>query len=138
MATLTNIDRRRAVTFTAHTTTDKLPDGMPDWLPSQLTRAVAGEIIEISPARDGQSHFLDWLAESGWVAKVERDLQCLSETNKGEPLLTSWMKLDEFAALAADAAVASMMPSMEEAIARWRELGVTDVFFDGYKAVGNI
>lgn len=137
MATLTNIDRTRAVTFTPHTTTDKLPDGMPSWLPSQLTQAVAGEVLEISPPHDGQCHFLDWLVETGWASKVERDLQCLCETDKGERLLTSWMELDEFAALAADATCASMMPSMEDAIARWRELEVTDVFFDGYEAVGN-
>ena len=137
MATLTNIDRTRAVTFTPHTTTDKLPDGIPSWLPSQLTQAVAGEVLEISPPHNGQCHFLDWLVETGWASKVERDLQCLCETDKGEPLLTSWMELDEFAALAADATCASMMPSMEDAIARWRELEVTDVFFDGYEAVGN-
>lgn len=137
MATLTNIDRTRAVTFTPHIATDKLPDDAPDWLTPQLTRAVAGETIEIPPPHDGQRHFLDWLVETDWVSKVERDLQCLCETDKGERLLTSWMELDEFASLAADATLTSMMPPMEEAIARWRELGVTDVFFDGYEAVGN-
>jgi hypothetical protein len=76
--------------------------------------------------------FLEWLAETRWAAVLEEDLQCVAQTDKGEPLLTTWLELDVFSTLAAEAHAAHILPSLEETLSTWRTCHVKNVYIDGF------
>jgi len=97
-----------------------------------LIRAIPGERIELAPD-DGSIGFFDWLRQSPWASELESCLQCLSETNNGEPLLTTWLELDDFAALGVAATVAGWLKPLETAVARWRANGCALVDFTWFK-----
>lgn len=97
-----------------------------------LIRAIPGERIELAPD-DGSIGFFNWLRQSTWASELESCLQCLSETNEGEPLLTTWLELDDFAAMVSAATTAGWLPPLGFAIARWRESGCVLVDFTWFR-----
>lgn len=85
-------------------------------------------------ADDGAT-LLAYLPLTPFFGAFQQNLQCLSETAAGEPLLTGWMPLERFGEflahrqaetpLAPLAALASLLDS-------WAGLHVHEVVFDGY------
>lgn len=97
-----------------------------------LIRAIPGEQIELAPG-DGSVGFFTWLRQSPWASELESFLQCLSQTSEGELLLTTWLELDDFAALTAAATVVSWLQPQGTALARWRANGCALVNFTWFK-----
>lgn len=93
----------------------------------RMATPAEGAKIEVS-ARS----FLGWLDGSGLAGEFLRDLQGMAETDKGEPLLTSWVSWSRFWA-----AVSSTKGTVSEAIRRqaedWQSLGLDEVYFDFYE-----
>lgn len=75
--------------------------------------------------------FLGWLNGSGLADEFLQDLQGLSETNKGEPLLTSWVSWSRFLA-AADNTKDSVASAIRREVEAWHGLGLDEVYFDFY------
>lgn len=68
----------------------------------------------------------------------EENLQCLAETKRGEPLLTGWMTLEHYKGFVDQLCASPFAPSalclqLAEPFTQWRELGVEEVYFDGYQ-----
>lgn len=78
---------------------------------------------------------LNWLmANERWASVIERSLQCLAQDHQGRELLTAFVNPEDFADLAMDADRAGLMPGLVAAVEAWRSLGITRIYFDGYKA----
>jgi hypothetical protein len=77
--------------------------------------------------------FLEWLAATRWGAILETDLQCVTETAKGEPLLTTWLELTVFTEMASEANAANVLPVLKETLNDWRECHVKNVYIDGFR-----
>ena len=75
--------------------------------------------------------FNDWLDESGLADEFLRDLQCISQTTKGEPLLSSWVSWSRFLAAIKDSQGA-VVESIRLQTQGWQSLGLDEVSFDFY------
>lgn len=107
---------------------------MPQLLSADAPVAGANPLLIPSPAA-----FLAWIQTSPWGARLEIDLQLMSAGESGQPRLTSWLAMDEFAKLAADAADALSTTASEfgrwpEAAGAWAALGVETVYLCGHLA----
>ncbi len=81
--------------------------------------------------------FLEWLASTSWGAVLEEDLQSMAETDKGEPLLSTWLELDRFEALATAAHAARVLPAdPAPSLSAWRAQQTRNVYIDGFSLVG--
>lgn len=79
------------------------------------------------------SAFIAWLQKTEWGKRLEVDLQCLCEDMAGNPLLTSWLRVDDFAQLVADAGPTNFGERLHRALMSWGELGVTTVYVEGHQ-----
>ena len=75
--------------------------------------------------------FLAWLQRSGWAARLEQDLQCMSEDEHGRRILTTCMEMREFALLIESASGHSFRAPLSEACERWYSVGADVVSMDG-------
>ena len=82
--------------------------------------------------------FIEWLRNSSWAARVEHDLQRLSQDEHGRPFLTASLKIAEFESLAADASAEPFGDSLQQAFGSWLALGATAVYFDGYQLCSSV
>lgn len=89
-----------------------------------------GDIITLDPS--AASAFMDWLLQSRWRPVLEADLQCMTETAQGEPLLTTWLQLDSLKVLVDDAKHIAALEPVRTALATWAEQGVGNVYIEGY------
>jgi hypothetical protein len=97
-----------------------------------LIQAIQNEKIELTHG-NGSADFFDWLRQSKWALELEVCLQCVSETSAGEPLLMSWLDLEDFAELAVAAEAAGWLVSSAIDLARMRAKGCTLVVFEWFK-----
>jgi|SRR6185437_1941526 len=136
MASFLDIDLTKPLTITPHVM-KKLDD--PDMLallepindPNLLKcDTPAGEAITLDPS--AASTFMDWLLQSRWRPVLEADLQCMTETQAGEPLLTTWMHLDSLKVLVDDARHIEALEPVRDALASWAGKGVGNVYIEGH------
>lgn len=121
MATISQIDRNRALRI------------YPTRTGADLVSKPDVECSITFEANETQS-VLDWLSACTYKALFERNLQALSATTSGEPLLTTWFTLDEFEAIASGADLPASLQALKGFLAEWRRSGMTDVYVDGYRA----
>ena len=100
MATLQQIDRTKALSFSGYRTVRTTDPEMvalaarlqlPQMLDSDEPVADGKEIAPEHAAR-----ILDRMAEPAWRSMFEADLQCMSEDGEGRPFLTTWLSLQQF------------------------------------------
>ncbi|QBC45854.1 hypothetical protein [Iodobacter fluviatilis] len=84
---------------------------------------------------------LAYLLNCEYRSHYDKDLQCISQTIKGEALLTGWMPksvFKDFLDLAKndcsiEIELQGIITSLAEMFYSWDENSITDVFFDGYR-----
>lgn len=76
---------------------------------------------------------LEWLRGSSWGRRLEADLQCMSVSPDGTPLLSSWLSVREFGRLVVESRGASFSLALNQAFASWGALGMDKVYVDGYQ-----
>jgi hypothetical protein len=77
--------------------------------------------------------FLEWLLnESNCAAEFFEDLQCISETDKGEPLLTTWLSASRFSAMLEDGLGVAVIDELSARTKEWHALEMDEVYFDFY------
>lgn len=142
MATLKDIDHDRDISITPAIRT-KIDDPLivnlarerkdPNLLKCDSPVVEHSIVLKGSHAR----RFLEWLATTPWGTVLEKDLQSMTETAKGEPLLSTWLDLARFEQLANDAHAAGALPqSLQSNFADWRSLGIGNVYLDGFSLAG--
>lgn len=79
--------------------------------------------------------FLEWLAATSWGRSAERDMQCISETDQGEALLTTWLELDQSKQMMVAAEVAQVFShsTFTALVASWQSLGAARVCIEGFR-----
>ncbi len=80
---------------------------------------------------------LDYLKTCCWREDFDNNLQCLSESEDGEPFLTGWMPMSRFEDFVQttsqpDFPICEVSRKLAEMIRGWREKDVQDVSFSGY------
>lgn len=93
---------------------------------TRLADPVRNAAIEI-PAKD----FLEWLEASGLSTEFLRDLQCMAQTDKGEPLLTSWVSWRRFWGAVAGSET-PIAVTIKLQVEQWQGHGLDEVYFDFY------
>lgn len=78
------------------------------------------------------SVFWGWLSNSDYLDRFEQDLQSLSQTAQGAPLLTTWLEWGEFMALISAARVDHALPDFASTLAKWSAQGAHRVYIDGF------
>lgn len=91
----------------------------------------SGDRVTLPPSE--ANSFLSFLAMTDWGSIVEQDLQCMSQTSEGDPLLTSWLELDQFVELAEAAYAAGALPPLSDVFERWSASGVVRVYIEGFR-----
>lgn len=76
--------------------------------------------------------FWGWLSHSDHLEKFEQDLQSMSQTAQGEPLLTTWMEWDDFMDLVNAARADHALPDFSAILAKWSAQGALRVYVDGF------
>lgn len=89
----------------------------------------------ISLTQNQVVRFLEWLAATPWGERLERDLQCIAETEAGEPLLTTWLDLREFQRMLWSASDLAALDEARQALLTWRGADVRRVYIDGFSLV---
>lgn len=130
MRSLDDIDVTRAITLhaCAHDLEQPMLSAMDGVKPITLSGADARA-------------FIDWAASATWRPAFERDLQSVSETLEGSPLLSTWLPLvtirESFCSggrnLQAPTTKA-LMAALRAAMREWRALGVDTVEISGHMA----
>lgn len=125
MTTINNIDPTKPLEFAGYRN-DGVCANPVDGLPP----------IELDVTETG--HLLAYLLDCCWRADFDWNLQCISETEVGEPLLTGWMSIAEFNSFTEYATGGT--PEQQAVITKlhnltidWEAKGVEDVYFDGYR-----
>lgn len=102
-------------------------------------RAVSQIITRVFelPAPDSRS-LLKFVSACQWLNNFEENLQCLSETDDGEELLTGWMDTKTFiefldAAASFGGNVMHTALKLRDMVDGWQNLGVEEVNFDGFR-----
>lgn len=93
---------------------------------------------EINLSVEDSSLLLNYLKNCAWREGFDENLQGMSETEDGEPLLTGWMSIDEFNNFIKNAGldnpdVKIVIGKLHEASIDWKSMGIDDVYFDGYE-----
>ncbi|MEO7326473.1 MAG: hypothetical protein ABIW82_16765 [Dokdonella sp.] len=125
MATISQVDRDRALRISPTRTGADL-----------VARPDVERSITVVPSETPS--VLDWLSAGTHIALFERNLQALSDTADGEPLLTTWFSLDEFEVVINGAAVPASLRSIKALLPQWREAGITDIYVDGYRVTTSV
>lgn len=86
---------------------------------------------------------LEYLARSAWSSEFNTNLQSLSETQSGAPLLTGWMGVAQFreftqyAGYGANVEARSAIRRLHDATHDWIATGVELVYFEGCVSASN-
>lgn len=96
----------------------------------------ATEAITLSP-EDG-ARLLNYLTSCCWREDFDKDLQCISETELGEPLLTGWMSLEQFnqfvtATSEARFPICDISLKLSKLLSGWTALDIDEVTFTGFR-----
>lgn len=93
----------------------------------RLAQPVEGLHIEVPAAA-----LLGWLDGAGLTSEFLRDLQCISQTKSGEPLLTAWVPWPRFEESLARAG-GHLTGDLRVKVKDWREHRLDEVYFDFFK-----
>lgn len=82
---------------------------------------------------------LDYLKTCCWREDFDRNLQCISQTEAGEALLTGWMPVETFNDFVKTTSqdgfpVQEVSVKLAEIIQGWAECGVQEATFVGYRS----
>ncbi|MCA8198467.1 hypothetical protein [Burkholderia vietnamiensis] len=139
MATLQQIDRTKALSFSGYRTV-KLTD--PEMVALAARLQLPQMLNSDEPVADGKeiapedaARILDRMADSAWCPIFEADLQCMSEDAEGRPFLTTWLSLEQFRRFLDCIADMPVHSGLAIALAEWESKGAQKIYFDGYQTV---
>lgn len=80
---------------------------------------------------------LEYVASSDWKNTFEKELQCISQTNAGEPLVSGWLTWSNFmgfieSCTAQNSPIRHIAIKLNTQIETWHEKKLNEVTFDGY------
>lgn len=140
MATLQEINPQRPITFVGmrYEKTDdpemaRLAEAMK--LPGlQIVATAVTPYVELPAAHSAA--LLAYLPSTAFATDFDQNLQCIAETDKGEPLLTGWMPLQRFCAFLAhrqgDTPDAPLR-ALTAMLADWAGAPIEEIYFDGFR-----
>lgn len=142
MARITEIDPSRPIVLVA---VERVDDEPLDFL-GPGAREAARSLCVLKPASAhvaiGPCHareLLVFLASNAWREVFERELQCVSETEAREPLLTGWVHRTSFDAFLACPVANQCIPGTLGVLRRVTQdlvahAGASEIQFEGYRA----
>ena len=134
------IDKKRAMTISGSVTRDlsmmshhPLHGVVMELAQQQLQPAYLrlADPVDETAHRLPAGGFVNWVsARPSWTREVFRNLQSISQTSAGDPLLTTWLSADRFWALLRDEKGDPAIEEMAQLAAPWGRLGLDEVYFD--------
>jgi hypothetical protein len=101
------------------------------------------QLLKLSAAIEGAQELyisdaaglLGWIQDADWSARLEEDLQCISQDQEGRPILSTWISMDEFEKLATDAEGTKHGAQIQKALEVWKAIGPAEITFEGHRYV---
>lgn len=141
MSTLEQINSNKPIEFTGHRTTisdDPVLVEMAEKTKTPNLRLVTTPITEVFhvPAEESKV-LLDFLRSNPWRRAFDENLQCISETHKGELLLTGWLSFTEFQRFLSETQDPSCaIHKISQDMKAWLDAapaGLEEIFFDAFR-----
>lgn len=96
----------------------------------QMVSEPISEITSLTP--DETRVFLQTVIASPHRKLFDENLQGMSQTHDGFPLLSGWMRVSEFGGFLATLDDTPLTIKLKSLVASWETLGAEEVFFDGF------
>lgn len=137
MSIIEMINPNKPLVFTGHKTslcTDEVMIELARKMNNEVFRYVIEPITkDIELSVEDTAKFIKTVIGSNQRKLFDENLQGMAETVKGEPLLTGWLSLSDYQEFLVGVAGCPVSKFLYVASLSWNDLGVEDVYFDGFE-----